>query len=57
MGCGCNGGKPVNLRTPSLPPKVDPLAPDPPDKVVRKTLTRSDFLTAKIKALIARRKR
>jgi hypothetical protein len=47
MACGCNGGKPVNLRTPQLPPKVDPNVVANQAKIVRQTLARSDFVKSR----------
>ena len=43
MGCGC-GGKPVNLRTPALPPLIDINAPVAGPRKVKKKMTRADFV-------------
>lgn len=57
MGCGCNGGKPVNLRANAGPPKIDPLAPPPPPKTVRQENSRSDFLSLKLRLASVDKKR
>jgi hypothetical protein len=46
--CSCNGGKPVNLRTPSLPPIIDPNAVAGQARTVRQKLTRSDFVNTRV---------
>jgi len=53
MACGCNGGKPVNLRANAGPPLIDPLAPPSPPTVVRAKKSRSDFFSLKMAVLKA----
>ena len=48
MACGCNGGKPVNLRSNAGPPLIDPLAPPSPPTVVREKKSRKDFFSLKM---------
>jgi len=47
MPCGCNGGKPVNLRANAGPPLLDPHARAEGPTVVRKKLSRVDFRAAR----------
>lgn len=47
--CSCNGGKPVNLRANAGAPLVDPYAKSNVARVVKKSLSRNDFIQTGLK--------